>query len=82
MAPKSYEWIQKHRDKLRERYDGKTIIVCENKIVKVFDDAVDPITIYDEAIQICSLRSPTTSSYGSGKDWSYTYVGGEEEYLL
>jgi hypothetical protein len=71
MVSKSYEWIQKHRDKLQEKYDGKTIIVCEDKIVRVFDDAVDPITIYDEAIQICG-----------GKDWSYTYVGGEEEYLL
>ena len=26
MALKSYEWIQKHRDKLREKYDGKSII--------------------------------------------------------
>ena len=71
MASKSYEWIQKHRDKLREKYDGKTIIVCEDEIIKVFDDAIDPITIYDEAIQICG-----------DKDWSYTYLGGEEEYLL
>jgi len=71
MAFKSYQWIQKHRKELREKYEGKVVIVCEDKIVKVFDDAVDPITINDVAEQICG-----------DKDWSYTYLGREEEYLL
>ena len=57
MASKSYEWIQKHRDKLREKYDGKTIIVCEDKIVKVFDDAVDRSFLHRKIYILCdSLR--------------------------
>jgi hypothetical protein len=71
MASKSYQWIQKHRKELREKYEGKVVIVCEGKVVKIFDDAVDPITINDVAEQICG-----------DKDWSYTYLGREEEYLL
>jgi len=71
MSSRSYEWIRQHRQQLHEKYDGKTIIVCEGKVVKVLEDAVNPLVVNRLADQICV-----------GKDWAYTYVGGEEEYLL
>jgi len=68
----SRKWINENLPKLRLKYPNKTIIVCDNKVVKVFDGIIDPIQVNEVARQICE-----------GKDWSYTFVSeGEEEYIL
>ena len=68
----SRKWINENLPKLRPKYPNKTIIVCNNKVVKVFDGIMDPIQVNEVARQICE-----------GKDWSYTFVSEEEEeYIL
>jgi len=68
----SRKWINENLPKLRLKYPNKTIIVCDNKVVKVFDGITDPIQVNEVARQICE-----------GKDWSYTFVSEEEEeYIL
>ncbi len=71
MGEISRRWINEHRNELRKRYDDKVLIVCEGKIMKVLDGGVDPIEVNEIARGLCK-----------GKDWSYTYVCQEEEYLL
>lgn len=67
----SREWIEKHRNKLEEEYDGKTIIVCENEIIRVLDGPVNPIEINKMADTLCK-----------NKDWSYTYLSRVKDYIL
>ncbi|MCP8309571.1 MAG: hypothetical protein H3Z53_05685 [archaeon] len=72
MGIESRKWINENLPKLRKEYPNKTIIVCDNKVVKVFDGIIDPIQVNEVARQICK-----------GKDWSYTFVSKEEEeYIL
>jgi len=68
----SRKWINKHLSEIRKNYPNKTIIVCEGKVVKTFDEPLDPIKINEIARKLCG-----------DKDWSYTYVSEhEEEYIL
>ena len=71
MGELSRRWINKNRKKLEKMYDGKTVIVNKNKVIKVFEGAANPLKINDIAREICR-----------NNDWSYTYLGGEDEYLL
>jgi len=72
LGVESRKWINENIPNLRIKYPDKTIIVCEGKVVKVFDGAVDPIQINEVAREICE-----------GKDWSYTFLSkDEEEYIL
>ncbi len=72
MGVESRKWINENLSKLREKYPNKTIIVCDGKVVKVLDGATNPIRMNEVAREICE-----------GKDWSYTFVSGEEEeYIL
>lgn len=71
MGVVSRKWIEEHREKLREKYDGKVVIVCEDRVAKVISEPINPIDINEIARKICK-----------GKDWSYTYVCKKEEYLL
>jgi hypothetical protein len=68
---KPREWVNKHREELRKKFMGKTILVCGNEVVKVFDGPMDPLRINEEAKKICK------------KEWCYTYLPkAKEEYLL
>ncbi len=68
---KPREWVNKHREELREKFVEKTILVCEGRVVKVFDGPVNPLRINEEARKICK------------EAWCYTYLPeSEEEYLL
>ena len=72
MGVESRRWINENLHKLREKYPNKTIMVCDGRVVKVFDGATDPIHVNEVAREICQ-----------GKDWSYTFVSKvEEEYIL
>lgn len=72
MGIESRKWINENLPKLRLKYPNKTIIVCDNKVVKAFDGIMDPIQVNEVARQICE-----------GKDWSHTFVSEkEEEYIL
>ncbi|MDI6847894.1 MAG: hypothetical protein QMD13_02755 [Candidatus Bathyarchaeia archaeon] len=72
MGVESRKWINENLPKLRLKYPNKTIIVCNNRVIKVFDGIIDPIQLNEVARQICE-----------GKDWSYTFVSEEEEeYIL
>ena len=72
LGVESRKWINENLLKFREKYPNKTIIVCDGKVVKVFDGTIDPIQVNEVARQICK-----------GKDWSYTFVSEEEEkYIL
>lgn len=71
MGISSRKWIEEHREDLKGRYDDKTVIVSGARVVEVLEGAVDPI----EVNRIASEKL-------KGKDWSYTYVCKEEEYLL
>lgn len=65
------KWVNTHRKELKKKFLGKTILVCGNKVVKVFDGPIDPIEINKEAKKICKQK------------WCYTYLPkSEEEYLL
>lgn len=67
----SREWINLHRENLRKQFTGKTIVVSGNKVVKIFDGAIDPLNI-NKTVKKLHL-----------KDWSYTYLPkNEDEYLL
>lgn len=68
---KPREWINKHKKGLRKKFIGKTVLVCGEKVVKVFDGSVDPLKVNEEAKKICE------------GEWCYTYLPeSEEEYLL
>lgn len=68
---KPREWVNKHREELRRKFIGKTILICGDKVVKTFDGPVNPLKINDEAKKICKEK------------WCYTYLPkSEEEYLL
>jgi hypothetical protein len=67
----SRKWINTHREELKEKYDNKTLIVSEDRIVKVLDGAVDPLEINRIAEELCK-----------GKEWDYTYICRKEAYLL
>lgn len=68
---RSRKWINEHREELRKKFIGKTIVVCRNKVVKVFDGPVDPLKINEEAKKVCK------------GEWCYTYLPkAKEEYLL
>ena len=65
------EWVNKHREQLKEKFNNKTVLICANKVVKVFDGPADPVKINKEAKKICK------------KPWCYSYLHkSEEEYLL
>jgi len=65
------EWVNKHVKELRNKFIGKTIIVCNNKVIKTFDGPVNPLKINEVARKICKEK------------WCYTYFPeSEEEYLL
>ena len=70
LGVESRKWINENLPKLRGKYPNKTIIVCDGKVVRVFDGAMDPIRVNEMARRICE-----------GKDWSYTFVS-EEEHIL
>ena len=68
---KPREWVNKHREELRKKFTGKTVLVCEAEVVKVFDGPVNPLKVNEEARKICR------------KEWCYTYLPeSEDEYLL
>ena len=68
----SRKWVNENLPKLRKEYPNKTIIVCDNKVVKTLEGIVDPIRVNGVARQICK-----------GRDWSYTFLSEEEEeYIL
>jgi len=72
LGVESRKWINENLPKLREEYPNKTIIVCDSKVVKVFDGTINPIRVNEVARKICE-----------GKDWNYTFVSKEEEeYIL
>lgn len=72
MGVKSRKWINENLPKLREEYPNKTVIVCDGKVVKVLDGAMNPILVNEVARRICE-----------GRDWSYTFISKEEEeYIL
>ena len=65
------EWINKHKEQLRNEFIGKPIIVSENKVTRTFDGPVNPLKVNEVARKICKER------------WCYTYLPeSEEEYLL
>lgn len=63
MGEVSRKWIDLHREELRQKYDNKTVIVSEDKIVEVLDGAVSPVEVDEIATEICD-----------DEDWSYTYL--------
>ena len=68
---KTRDWVNKHREELRKKFIGKTVLVCEGEVVKVFDGPINPLKINEEARKICR------------KEWCYTYLPeSEDEYLL
>ena len=68
---KPREWVNKHGKELREKFIGKTIIICEGRVMKIFDGPVNPLKINEYARKICK------------QEWCYTYLPkSEEEYLL
>lgn len=68
---KPREWVNKHKKELRKKFIGKTVLVSEDKVMKVFKGPVNPLKINEEARKICK------------KEWCYTYLPkSEEEYLL
>jgi len=71
MGKISRRWINEHREELKDKYDDKIVLVCEGEIINVLDGSVDVIEINEIARKICK-----------DKDWSYTYVCREEEYLI
>jgi uncharacterized protein (DUF2267 family) len=71
MGINTRKWINAHREELKRKYPNKTVIVCENKVIKVLDDPIDPIEINRIARKLCK-----------GKEWSYTYLEEKEEYML
>jgi hypothetical protein len=69
MEPRA--WINKNIKELKSKFVGKTIIVCDNKVVKIFDGLINPLKINEVAREICKDK------------WCYTYFQeNEEEYLL
>jgi len=58
----SRTWINQHSEDLRRQFTGKTIIVSKDKVVKVFDGVVNPLTLNKTARELHL------------KDWSYTYL--------
>jgi hypothetical protein len=60
---KPREWVNEHREELRKEFVGKTVLVCEDMVVKVFEGPVNPLKINEEARRICawniSFRSHT-----------------------
>ena len=71
MGVKSRSWMGKHRKELEEKYPGKVLIVCEDKVEKVLDANVGVLEINDIAEKLCQ-----------GRDWSYTFMCKEEECVL
>lgn len=68
---KPRKWVNEHREELRKEFVGKTVLVCEDRVVKVFEGPINPLRINEEARRICK------------KEWCYTYLPeSEEEYLL
>lgn len=68
---KSRRWLETNRKQLQKKFVNKTIIVSIDKVIKVFDGAVDPLQLNAE---MRKLRI---------RDWSYTYFPPDEEaYLL
>lgn len=69
---KSYQWIKSHQKELQKKYPEKIVLVCECKVVKVFDLSVRIRKIFKEADKLCK-----------GKDWSWAYISpAEESYIL
>jgi len=56
---------------LNEKYDGQIVIVCDNQVAKAISEPVSITDIYDIATKVCK-----------GKEWDYTFICKEEEYLL
>lgn len=72
MGINTRKWLNDNRNELRKKYPNKTVIVCENKVVKDMEGPVNPIEINKIAAEICK-----------SKEWSYTFLEeNEEEYLL
>ncbi|MFQ6063216.1 MAG: hypothetical protein ACE5KT_11470 [Methanosarcinales archaeon] len=68
---KSHEWIEKERKTLRKKYPEKVILVCESKVVKVFDTPANIQEVFKEADKICGE-----------KDWSWAYISATEERMI
>jgi chromatin remodeling complex protein RSC6 len=57
---------QQNLSKLRLKYSNKTIIVCNKKIIKIFDGIVDPIQVNEvttplhESIHLWQVNGPLT----------------------
>jgi len=60
---KSHEWIQKELETLRKKYPNKVILVCECKVIKVFEHPADIREVFNEADKLCK-----------GKDWSWAHI--------
>lgn len=71
MAIDSRDWLESHRKELERKYDGKTVIVCEGKIVKVLNGAVNPIKVNEIAEKDYKNRN-----------WCYSYLCYKKDYLL
>ena len=67
----SRRWINEHREELNEKYDGQIVIVCDNQVAKAISEPVSITDIYDIDTTVCK-----------GKEWDYTFICKEEEYLL
>ncbi|HDN80497.1 MAG TPA: hypothetical protein ENG33_08550 [Chloroflexi bacterium] len=71
MGMKSRLWISQHRKELEDKYLGKVLIICGDKVVKVLEPDVGLLEINELGRRICK-----------GKDWSYTLICREEECIL
>jgi hypothetical protein len=71
MGTRSRAWIREHQKELETTYLGKVVIVCEDHVAQVLDPDASVLEINDTAERLCG-----------DKDWSYTFVCGEEAYVL
>lgn len=68
---KSSKWIETERETLRKRYPDKVIIVCECKVMKVFDTDVKIREVLEEANRLCK-----------GKDWAWIDLPAKESSMI
>ena len=38
---KPREWVNEHREELRKEFVGKTVLVCEDRVMNVFEGPVN-----------------------------------------
>ena len=67
---KSEQWIRANAEQLRDQYEGKTIIVIQEKVVKVFD-GTPLLKVLDEYVD----------SHFPDEEWSYLHFGPEVPWL-